>query len=111
MAHLPAIGHLPGLNAASPLVAVFQSVGPRATCFQEGPRPTGPPPGRPVDGGIDVKASPAASPGQLRPRKLQPGVHGLALEGEHPEDALVNLVKWLAADEALKRLDAEGKLS
>ena len=45
------------------------------------------------------------------PPSLQPGVDGLALEGEHPEHALVHPVERLAGHEPLERLDSEGELA
>src|SRR4051794_31554404 len=42
---------------------------------------------------------------------LQPRVHGLALEGEDAEDALVDAIERLALDEALQRFHAKGELA
>ncbi len=38
---------------------------------------------------------------------LQARVDGLALEGQHAEDALVDAAQGFPSDEALQRLDAE----
>ena len=38
--------------------------------------------------------------------RLQSRIHGLALEGEDPEDALVNAIERLTPREALERFDA-----
>jgi hypothetical protein len=45
------------------------------------------------------------------PMILQPGIHGLALQRQHPEHALVNAPQRLAPDEPLERLDAERELA
>ena len=42
---------------------------------------------------------------------LQARVHGFAFEGEDAEDALVDAVEGVPADEALQGLDAEGELA
>jgi hypothetical protein len=42
---------------------------------------------------------------------LQPRIHGLALEGEDRERALVDAAERLAADEALQALDPDRELA
>ena len=42
---------------------------------------------------------------------LQARVYGFAFEGEDAEDALVDAVERVPADEAFEGLDAEGKLA
>lgn len=41
----------------------------------------------------------------------QPWIHGLALEGQHAEDALVDPAERLPGDESLQRLQAQSKLA
>ena len=45
------------------------------------------------------------------PETSEPRVHGLALQGEDAEDALVDAVEGVPADKALQGLDAEGELA
>src|SRR2546423_12096802 len=106
-----------GTTGASPATATMSSATRSTSSTAAASTPRSTPPDRParlmrsVGQMCRIPRCPYRHFARLKARGMsETGVDGLALERQHPEDALVDPVQGLAGDEPLEGFDAEGEL-